>query len=145
MALGHPWSQDILQRAATMDGAAARRKEDVKHSKYGKEQLAGGYASALIPLGFEHFSGWGKEASTFLKQVSKLYRYEGRNNSSDYKTHWRRRLSVQLQRCNASVLTRKMIRVTYGQQTGQSLVVQFSIQYTKFQFVGSKGKLLINC
>ena len=67
VALGHPWSQDDLPRTATMDGAAARRKEDVKHSKYCKEQLPGGYASALIPLGFEHFGGWGKEASTFLK------------------------------------------------------------------------------
>ena len=89
-----------------------------------------GYTPTLIPLVFEHFGGWGEEASTFLNKLSKLYRdEEGRNNPSDFKTHWRRRLSVQLQRCNASVLARKMIRVTYGQNTDQSLdVVQLSIQ-----------------
>ena len=98
--------------------------------KYSQEQLPGGYTPTLIPLVFEHFGVWGEEASTFLNKLSKLYRdEEGRNNPSDFKTHWRRRLSVQLQRCNASVLARKMIRVTYGQNTDQSLdVVQLSIQ-----------------
>ena len=130
VALAHPWSQDILRSAATTDGAAARRREDIKHNKYSQEQLPGGYTPTLIPLVFEHFGGWGEEASTFLDKLSKLYRdEEGRNNPSDFKTHWRRRLSVQLQRCNASVLARKMIRVTYGQNTDQSLdVVQLSIQ-----------------
>ena len=128
VALAHPWSQDTLRSAATMDGAAARR-EDTKHSKYSKEQLPGGYTSTLIPLVFEHFGGWGEEASTFLNKLSKLYRDEkGRNNPSDFKTHRRRRLSVQLQRCNASELARKMIRVTYGQTVGQSLdVVQLNL------------------
>ena len=64
VTLAHPRSQDILQSAATMDGAAARRKEDIKHSKYSKEQLPGGYTPALTPLVFEHFGGWGEEAST---------------------------------------------------------------------------------
>ena len=113
-----------------MDEAAARRREDIKHNKYSKEQLPGGYTPTLIPLVFEHFGGWGEEASTFLNKFSKLYRNEeGTNNSSDFKTHWRRRLSVQLQHCNTSVLARKMIRITYGQNAGQSLdVVQLPIQ-----------------
>ena len=39
------------------------------------------------------------------------------------------RQTDRLQRCNASVLARKVIRVTYGQNTDQSLdVVQLSIQ-----------------
>ena len=70
-----------------------------------------------------------EEASTFLNKLSKLYRDEGRNNSSDFKTNWGRHLLVLFQRCNALVLARQMIRVTYGQQAGQSVdVVQFSIQ-----------------
>ena len=101
VALTHPWSQDILRSAATMDEAAAWR-EDIKHNKYSKEQLPGGHPPTLIPLVFEHFGGWGEEASTFLNKISNLYRdEEGRNNSSDFKTRWRRRLSVQLQCCNA--------------------------------------------
>ena len=84
VALAHPWSWDILQRAATMDGAAARRREDIKHNKYSKEQLPGGYTPALIPLVFEHFGGWGEEASAFLNKLSNLYRdEEERNNPSD--------------------------------------------------------------
>ena len=96
----------------------------------GLEQLPGGYTPTPIPIVFKHFGGWGEEASTFLNKLSNLYKdEEGRNNPSDFKTHWRRHLSVQLQRCNASVLARKMIRVTYGQKAGQSLdVVQLSIQ-----------------
>ena len=130
VALAHPWSQDILRNAATMDGAAARKREDIKHSKYSKEQLPGGYTPTLIPQVFNNFSGWGEEASTFLNKLSKLYRDEkGRNNPSHFKTQWRRHLSVQLQYCNASVLARKMIKVTHEQKTGQSLdVVQLSIK-----------------
>ena len=77
-----------------MDGAAARRREDIKHSKYSKEQLPGGYTLHLvplvfiplvfiplvfiplvfIPLVFEHFGGWGEEAleKTFVSTTSAL-------------------------------------------------------------------------
>ena len=74
-----------------MDGAVAKRREYVKHSKYSKEQLPGRYTPALIPLVLEHFGGWGEEALTFLNKISKLYGdEEGSNNSSDFKAHWRR-------------------------------------------------------
>ena len=103
----HPWSQNILRSAPTMDGAAASRREDIKHSKYSKQQLPGRYTPTHIPLVFEHFGVWGEETSTFLNKLSKLYRdEEGRKNPSDFKKNWRRRLSVQLQRCNALVLAR---------------------------------------
>ena len=36
---------------------------------------------------------------------------DGRKNSSEFKTFWRRCLSVALQRCNASVMTRKLARL----------------------------------
>ena len=47
VALAQLWSQDILRSAATTDGAAARRREDIKHNKYSQEQLPGG---TLVPL-----------------------------------------------------------------------------------------------
>ena len=83
VALAYLWSQDILRSATTMDGAASSRREDIKHSKYSKEQLPEAYTPTLIPLDFQHFVGW-EEASTFLNKLCKLYR--------DFKTHWRRRL-----------------------------------------------------
>ena len=60
MALAHPWSQNILQSAATMDGAASRR-EDIKHSKYSKEQLPGGYTPTFISLVFSTLVGGEKK------------------------------------------------------------------------------------
>ena len=104
-----------------------------KHSKYSKEQLPGGYTPDHITLVFEYFSGW-REVLMFLTKFSKLHGdEERRNNRSDFKTHWTRCLSVQLQLCNASVLARKIIRVTHGQKAIQSLdVVHF--QFSKLSF-----------
>ena len=41
----------------------------------------------------------------------------GRTNVAEFKTRWRRRFSIQLQRCNASVLTRKLMMIGSGPKT----------------------------
>ena len=92
VALAHPWSQDVLPSSANTDGAAARRREEIKHKKYSHETLPGGYSPSLIHLVMEQ----GQEASDYLNQLSRLSRDEdGRPNPSDFKTHWRCQLSVQ--------------------------------------------------
>ena len=122
VALAHPWGQDVLPSSANTDGAAARIREEIKHKKYSHEMLPGGYSPSLIPLVMEHFGRWGQEASDYLNQLSRLSRDEdGRPNPSDFKTHWRHRLSVQLQRCNARVIARKMARAASGRQSVQGL------------------------
>ena len=60
--------------------------------------------------------------SDYLNQLSRLSRDEdGRPNPSDFKTHWRCRLSVQLQRCNARVTARNMARAASRRQSVQGL------------------------
>ena len=71
VALAHPWSQDVLPSSANTDGAAARRREEIKHKKYSHETLPGGYSPSLIPLVMEHFGRWGQEASDYLSVLAR--------------------------------------------------------------------------
>ena len=65
-----------------------------------------------VPLVFEHFGRWGEQAHQFLDQLSlQSVDEDGRENSKEFKTFWRRCFSVALQRCNASVLRRKLSRI----------------------------------
>ena len=62
-----------------------------------------------VPLVLEQFGHWGQQAEKYLHQLSLRSTDEcGNNNSSQFKTYWRERLSVQLQRCNSRVIYRKV-------------------------------------
>ena len=60
IALAHPWSSDIFPPSATIDGAAASRREDRKKARYGKETYPEGMSVQVIPLVLEHYGRWGK-------------------------------------------------------------------------------------
>ena len=50
--------------------------------------------------------------NSFLKTFSLMsYDEDGHQNASNVTTHWRQRLSVQLQQCNARVISRKTSRL----------------------------------
>ena len=69
------------------------------------ERLPGEEAVRLVPLVLEHFGHWGQQAEKYLHQLSLRSTDEcGNSNSSQFKTYWRERLSVQLQRCNSRVI-----------------------------------------
>ena len=71
-----------------------------------------GHPSNCIALVFEHFGRWADDALQFLHRLSlQSINEDGRKNSSEFKTFWRHYLSVALQRCNASVMTRKLARL----------------------------------
>ena len=54
-----------------------------------------------------HFGGWG-ETPNVLNKLSKFYLDDdGSCDPSDFKTHWQRCLSGQLQQCTTSDLGRK--------------------------------------
>ena len=73
------------------------------------ERLPGEEAVRLVPLVLEHFGHWGQQAEKYLHQLSLRSTDEcGKSNSSQFKTYWRERLSVQLQRCNSRVIYRKI-------------------------------------
>ena len=50
ISLAHPWSIDNVKRASTIDGFAARAREDKKKAKYSEHQLPGGIVSPNVFL-----------------------------------------------------------------------------------------------
>ena len=75
----------------------------------------GGFSPKLIPLVLEHFGFGGQEGQRFLHEISQRSRDEdGKANSIEFKKYWRRLFSMTLQRCNASVINRKLDRLSYS-------------------------------
>ena len=112
ISLAHPWCPDIISAAGLNNGAAALKRENKKIKKYNGERHIGGNSSELVPLVCEQFGYWGKDSVRFLNRISLRSRdNDGKINSAEFKTYWRHVLSVTLQRCNASVINRKMDRL----------------------------------
>ena len=112
ISVAHPWALHVISRAAQEDGAAAATREVKKSEKYARERIVWGLPSNCIPLVFKHFGRWGSEAAQFLHRLSlQSIDEDGRKNSRDFKTFWRRCMSVALQRWNASVISRKLARL----------------------------------
>ena len=96
-----------MPSAAQASGVAALRREEKKKEKkkekYSTETHPGGFSPKLIPLVLEHFGIGGQEGQRFLHEISQRSRDEdGKANSIEFKTYWRRLFSLTLQRCNAS-------------------------------------------
>ena len=112
ISIAHPWAGHTLSQSAIEDGVAAAKREQEKAQKYANEWDIWGNPSNCIPIVFEHFGCWGKQANQFLHHLSlQSVDEDGNPNSHEFKTFWRRCLSVALQRCNASVITRKLTRL----------------------------------
>ena len=99
IALAHPWSSDIFPTSATMERAAAARREDRKLARYEKEKHPGGLSVRAVPLVLEHFGRWGKKAETYLDDLSRRSKDDfGKSNrvavNTVKKTYCRRILSI---------------------------------------------------
>ena len=57
---------------------------------------------------------------------------DGKHNSTEFKTFWRRRLSIELQRCNAQVIIRKLSRAN---QSRDSSTHTYSNQFYRWESV----------
>ena len=123
ISLAHPWSIDNVKRASRIDGFAASAREDKKKAKYSEHQLPGGSESKCVPLVLEHFGRWGEEVLRFLNQLSRK-----NQNVVQFKSHWRKRLSIILQKCNARVLLKKLSRLSCDIIVADDLF-DFDIQY----------------
>ena len=105
----------MISRAAQEDGAAAATREIKKSEKYARDRDVWDLPSNCIPLVFKHFGRWGSEAAQFLHHLSlQSIDEDGRKNSRDFKTFWCSCMSVALQRCNASVISRKLARLGHS-------------------------------
>ena len=117
IALAHPWSLDIFPTSATMEGAAAARREDRKLARYEKEKHPGGLSVRVVPLVLEHFGRQGKKAETYLDDLSKKRSKDdfGKSNRAEFKDYWHQRIAIQLQHCNANVVLKKISNALSGQ------------------------------
>lgn len=89
--------------ASREEGVAAMKREKKKGVKYQSELLPGGSSPRVIPLVFEQFGRWGKQAVKYLNKLAKSARDdEGRRNEVEFKTKWRSIISVTLQQRNVN-------------------------------------------
>ena len=65
-----------------------------------------------------YFGCWGEKALSIISQEMKVAE---RINPAEFKSFWGRRVSVELQRCNASVMSRKAYNMLGGQKRGSEL------------------------
>ena len=88
------------------------KRDEKKEAKCNSELLPEGSCPLVIPLVFEHFGRWGKQAVRYLNKLAKSARDdERRRNETDFKTKWRSITSVTLRRCNAKVVSDKLISI----------------------------------
>ena len=102
ISIAHPWSRDILPSAAHGDKRGSSTEEGGE--KEGEIQHRNPpwwlqpQADTIIVL--EHFGFGGQEGQRFLHEISQRSRDEdGKANSIEFKTYWRRLFSMTLQRC----------------------------------------------
>ena len=82
-----------------------RKKADTKLCQFRMVQH-------LVPL---VFGFWGQEADNFLNSLLKKSKdSESRSTEADFRTRWRRQISVIIQRCNARVILQKISRLHVG-------------------------------
>ena len=97
-----------------------RKRQNTLNTNYPGE---GGSESKCVPLVLKHFGRWGEEALRFLNQLSRK-----NQNVVQFKSHWRKRLSIILQKCNARVLLKKLSRLSCDNIVADDLF-DFDIQY----------------
>ena len=115
IAMAHPFSKDIVKRSSEETGHAAEKREQKKIFKYQNQITLTGGAPKFVPLVFEHFGNWGNEADKFLNDLSKKsVDAEGRANEHAFRNRWRRHFSILLQKCNSSVILKKVTRLSCG-------------------------------
>ena len=109
ISLAHPWSSDIFPSSAGVSGVAAERRADRKKQKYSKQQLPGDIIATVTPLVMEHLGAWGIDGWKLLCKLAKKSSDKvGRLNAAEFIDFWSKRFSIQLQKCNARVISKKL-------------------------------------
>ena len=130
ISLVHPWSSDVFPSSAEATVVAANRRETRKMSKYKQHKLPGGSVVKVVPLLMKHFGSWG-EARKFLQKLAAFSSDEaGRPNAVEFLDFWRKRFSVQLQKCNVQDISKKLSMLCGGSERPDSLSTQFIRHYS---------------
>ena len=120
VSLAHPWALDVVSKAAKEEGAAGLKRESLKESLYAsRDRPASLNTTSFVPLVFEHFGRWGLEAQKFLNHLAMISKtFDMTDCSLDtFKSLWRTRFSVALQKCNAKVIIQKMTHISYSKNS----------------------------
>ena len=105
-----PTQDAILHRAAQFPAAAIEMRKASKNHQHFDHCRAQGIA--FMPLVVETFGGWDDDAVKYLKDMARqCARRWGRNNTDEIK-HFFQRMSIALQRGNASLLIERDIEPT---------------------------------
>ena len=114
ISLAHPWSSDIFPSSAGVSGAAAERRADRKKEKYSKQQLPGGIIATVTPGNGAFWSLGIDEWKLLCKLSKKSSDKVGRPNAAEFIDFWSKRFSVQLQKCNTRVISKKLSSLSEG-------------------------------
>ena len=95
-------------------------------ARYKQHKLPGGSGVKVVSLVMEHFGSWGEEARKFLQKLAAFSSDEaGRPNAAEILDFWRKMFSVQLQKCNVQVISKKLSMLCGGSERPDSLSIQF--------------------
>ena len=106
VTITHPLAKRSISASCSKPGFAAAEKEREKDSKYLVKSTNLGYL--FRPIALEVYGRWGNTAETTLEELSKKSPQSTGLNPSEFKLHWRRRIAINLQRANSSIIQNKV-------------------------------------
>ena len=126
ISLVHPWSSDVFPSSASATGVAANQRETRKMAKYEQHKLPGGSVVKVIPLVWNISGSWREEVRNFLQKLAAFSSDEARRpNAAEFLDFWRKIFSVQLQKCNVKVISKKLSMLCGRSERPDSLSTQF--------------------
>ena len=113
VSMAHPLSGDSMKGAAAESGYAAKKREMKKEQKYNQQVSQSGSRLSFVLLVFEHYGYWGPSAEDYLDCISKKAKdTNGHNCETDFRDRWRKQISVNIQKCNAKVISKKVSKLS---------------------------------
>ena len=113
VSMAHPLSSDSVKGAAAESGYAAKKREVKKEQKYNCEVSQSGSRPSFVPLVFEHYGYWGPVSRRLPRShMKKAKDTNGHNSLTDFRDWWRKQISVNIQKCNARVISKKVSKLS---------------------------------
>ena len=106
--MAHPLSGDSMKGATAESGYAAKKREVKKEQKYNQGVPQSGTRPLFVPLVLEHYGYWGPSAEDHLDRISK----KPNNSETDFRDRWRKHISVNIQKYNARVISKKVSKLS---------------------------------
>ena len=106
VSITHPLGVNVQSQAANVSGFAATQKDQKKVDKY--RAVAGSLGYLFDPLVMEVYGRWSPIARDFFRKAAVRPSIDFVNDRAAFVNYWRKRLSVGLQRGNATIILNKI-------------------------------------